>query len=263
MKYEVSLCSVPVKSDLTNPHYWSERQKQLPLMEISRAYIPEWLYVIEPFLREYEGKTFMELGCSPGHASALICSRIRFIPYGIDFSPRAHLYKENLAKIGQNDATLIISDIRDFKSNDNFDVVCSFGLIEHFRDPTEMMFHHDRLVRTGGLIIMVIPNFRYIQWLYHFLFDRKDLSIHNTRMMNLNTFTDFSEKMNHEILYLDYVGRFRLWNVDITGTKVIVYGRRMLSRIVREFSNRILSKVFAANSKYYAPWIVYIGKKSN
>jgi len=250
-----------LKSDLTDHHYWSERQKNLPLIDISKDYTPQWFYVIEPFLREYEGKTFIELGCSPGYASALICSQIRFIPYGIDFSPQAHLYRENMAIIGQNTATLIINDIRNYKSNDNFDVVASFGLIEHFKKPEEIMAAHHRLAKVGGLIIIIIPNFRYIQYLYHFLFDKKDLLRHNIDSMNLNTFVNFSKKFECEILYLNYVGKLRFWNVDLIGSKVMVYGRRILSRIVRDFSNKVLSGILAYNSKYYSPWIVYVGKK--
>lgn len=251
-----------IEGDLTNPSYWSEKQKHLLSKElIIGSDLPRWLYIIEPFLREYEGKSFVELGCSPGYASSIICSQIQLIPFGIDFSPLAYLYLRNMAIIGQNNATLITCDIREFKSDVNFDVVASFGLIEHFKDPSEMMFHHHRLAKVGGLIIMVIPNFRYIQWIYHFLFDRKDLSVHNTNMMNLNNFIDFSKEVEHKVLYLGYVGKLRFWNVDLKGPKIIVYSRRILSRIVREFSNKVLSKILPPNLKYYSPWIVYVGRK--
>lgn len=250
------------KGDLTNVSYWSERQKLcIPQEPITGSRLPECFYIIEPFLRRYEGKRFIELGCSPGDYSALICSQIKFIPYGIDFSQQAYLYKEAMARIGQNNATLIISDIRDFKSEDKFDVVTSFGLIEHFKDPTEMMFHHHRLAKTGGLIIMTIPNFRYIQWLYHFLFDRKDLAVHNIDIMNLNMFRDFSEKFKHNVLYLGYVGRLRFWNAGLTGSKVSVLCKRILSKVIKDSSNKVLSEIFPANSKYYAPFIVYVSEK--
>ena len=123
------------------------------------------------------------------------------------------------------------------------------------------MIRHHQLAEVGGLIVIVLPNFKYIQWIYHYIFDNKDLRMHNVDIMNLETFTDFSRRFNHEILYLGYVGKLRFWNVDLSGSKTIVYIRRILSRVVRDFSNKILSKILLPNVKYYAPWIVYVGKK--
>lgn len=250
-----------MKNDLTDISYWAGRQENLALVKKDKIILPEWFYAIKSFLRAYEGKTFIELGCSPGYASAIICSQFNFIPFGIDFSPQSYLYKQNMEKIGYPNANLIISDIRNYENENKFDIVASFGLIEHFIDPNEIMFHHNRLAKTGGIIVMVIPNFTHLQWIYHFLFDKRDLLVHNTKIMNLNTFRDYSKRMGHKVLYLRYVGKLRFWGVDLSGTKIVVYARRIISRIIREFFNSIISKLLPANKKYYAPWIVYVGEK--
>lgn len=248
-------------SDLTDINYWYEKQKNLGSINIREAEKPEWLDIILPYLKKYEGGSFMEIGCCPGYVSALICSNLNFVPFGIDFSPMSHLYLETLRKIGISNATLYNCDIRDFSMYSDYDVVGSVGFIEHFKDPFEMLVQHHRLLRVGGLMFVVVPNFRYLQWFYHFLFDRGDLMYHNTNAMRLELFIEFSKKMNMEILFLNYCGRLRFWGVDLKGNKQIVILRRIFSRAIRELSNKFFSKFLPEGSKYYSPWIVYVAVK--
>lgn len=247
--------------ELTDILYWQKRQSDLKPVNISELEKPEWLRILLQYLKKYEGGSFLEIGCSPGYVSALICSNIKFIPFGLDFSPMSHLYIETMRKNGFSNATLFNCDIRNFKTDKKFDVVGSVGLIEHFKDPLEILLRHYLLTKKGGIIFCVVPNFRYLQWVYHFIFDRKDLLYHNLEAMNLDIFREFSKRMNLEILYLNYCGKLRFWGINLEGKKVIVYARRLISRIVREFMNRFVSKVLPPDSKYYSPWLVYIAFK--
>lgn|GEM_PF-2265891 len=246
---------------LTDILYWYQKQKHLHSIDIERAGTPEWLDVILPYLRKYEGGSFIEIGCSPGYVSAVICSNVRLVPYGIDFSPMAYLYLESMRRVGYLNATLYKGDIGTFRIDKCFDVVGSVGLVEHFTDPFEILDHHYRLTKPGGIVFVIIPNFRYVQWLYHFIFNRADLSFHYLETMKLEVFVKFSNNKGLDILFLDYCGKLRFWGVNVEGNKYIVYGRRIISRIIREVTNRFISKITPANSKYTSPWIVYVGFK--
>ena len=250
-------------NELTDIKYWQEKQKYLKPINLNKSEKPEWLNVLLQYLKGYEGGSFIEIGCTPGYVSALICKHIKLIPFGIDYSPMSHLYLETMRKNGIYNATLFNCDIRDFKTNNKFDIVGSVGLIEHFKNPFYILLKHYYLAKVGGIIFCVVPNFRYFQWLYHFCFDRTDLSFHNLKAMNLNVFSDFSNKMGLRILFLGYCGRLYLWGVDQRGPKYIVYIRSFLSKILREISNKMLSKVLPPNSKYYSPWLVYIAVKEH
>ena len=250
-----------MKGDLTDRSYWVDKQRGSRPVNPRRLDVPDWFRIAEPFLKRYEGKLFIELGCSPGTMSAMICSRINFIPYGIDFAPQAWLYTENMKRVGYEHAQLVPVDLRDYETDMRFDVVGSFGLVEHFEYPTEILFHHDRLVKRQGLVIIVIPNFRYVQWLYHFLFERDDLSAHNLRTMNLDVFREFSTEYKYETLFLGHYGRMEFWGVDLRGPKVKVQLRRLAARAVREVTHAVASRCLPISSKYTSPWIVYVGKK--
>lgn len=250
-------------NELTSVSYWLNKQSHLKPISIKQCEKPEWLNVLLQYLKSYEGGSFIEIGCCPGYVSALICSYIKFIPFGIDFSPMSHLYIESMKEVGYENATLFNCDIRDFKLDEEFDVVGSVGLVEHFKDPFDILLHHYRLAKQGGVIFCAVPNFRYLQWLYHFIFDKDDLKFHNREAMRLRTFIDFSKKVGLEILYLGYCGRIRFWGIGLDGNKFLVLLKRVISRMIREVSNKILSRLLTPDSKFYSPWIVYIALKKH
>lgn len=251
-----------MSSSLTDAGYWSRRQESLSVRsyaELSDARSAEWFAVIEKFLREAEGGRLLEIGCSPGHCSALLCSRYKFQAEGVDISDCSDLYKKNLAVVGNVNAIVHKTDIRVFDPMSKYDVVSSFGFVEHFLDVLDILSIHDRFLAVGGLCIVVVPNFRYLQYLYHYLFDRQDLLMHNTACMQLNVYEEYARICNHEILYLGYAGKMRFWNVDLTGSYIKVIFRRILSRLVREAAYGI-GQMLPVN-KYYSPWIIYVGRK--
>jgi SAM-dependent methyltransferase len=246
-------------NDLTSATYWGERQEVTGVPR-DREAVKDLLDAVEPYLKEYRDQQWIELGCSPGHISALLYRRLPFKPSGVDFSPQANLYKESMRHIGGADATLYQYDIFDFFPPAPFDVVMSFGLIEHFTNPDEILEQHIRICRKGGLIVVSIPHFRKLQWLYHYVFDRTDLSKHNIDMMHLETFRTFAERKNLEILFLDHVGGLYFWNFDETGSRFLAAVRKFSSLIVRGVSNRVLSRILPRDLPLYAPWIIFVAR---
>lgn len=246
--------------DYTTSAYWGGRHESTRQPQ-DRDALKDLLDRVGPYLRSFENKHWIELGCSPGHVSALLHRRIPFTPSGVDFSPQAFLYKETMREVAGVDATLHQADVRSFIPNELFDVVMSFGLIEHFSDPQDILDHHYRICRQGGLVVVSIPNFRKLQWLYHFLFDRADLGRHNIESMKPGTFRTFAERRNLEILFLGYVGRMYFWNVDETGSRLIATVRKTLSLLVRALTNQVLTQILPRDRRLYAPWMVFVGRK--
>ena len=250
---------------LADASYWGERQSHLSVPDISvwRDFSKaEWFEAVERFLLPYRGARFLELGCSPGHVSALICTRVHFEPHGIDYSPNAPLYLQYMKAAGISNAKLFHEDIRTFHPSTPYDVVGSFGLVEHFADPQTILEHHDRLLKDEGLCIVVIPNFRCFQYAYHYFFDRTDLRKHNIHAMTCEIFVRFAKRKGHNVLFLGYCGRLRFWNVDDSGSRGRVLTRRILAGAVR-IGAQILGRILPEGHPALAPWIVYVGRKGD
>ena len=135
-----------LSGDLTIPSGWDERHKD---HHFDSGYLLDgrdfsWLPSVLAHLKAYSGGTFLELGCVPGRISALICgsSNIGLQPVGVDYCSGGHLYLRSLSAVGISGAVYHNSDLRAFYPNRSYDIVASFGLIEHFKNVDEILSHH-------------------------------------------------------------------------------------------------------------------------
>lgn len=237
-------------ADLTDPSYWSARYANVQNWAGDDL---EWVEPTVRFLAAYQGQRFLELGCVPGHASAALLRRVSMTPVGVDFADAGDLYTESLRGFSPE---FHRADLRHFSPDRPFDVVGSFGLLEHFEDLDEILDHHDRLLRPGGLCIVEVPNFQGVQLLYHRIFDSSDLARHNLAAMELGLYEAFAERAGHDVLFLGHVGRLRFWGVEETAG----LPTRAASAAVRALG-LAAGRLLRVGSPSLAPWLLYIARK--
>lgn len=80
---------------------------------------------------------------------------------GIDFVPVALREMESALAIEGISATLHLADVRSFDNPRGYDLVVSFGLIEHFEQPAEILSHHARLTKSQGTVGIMVPNYAH------------------------------------------------------------------------------------------------------
>ncbi len=170
----------------------------------------EWLSIVENLVPKSD-LSYLELGCAPGQYTAALAESTAWNVSGIDYSADAELFKETMAVIGK-EATLYQIDMFEEQVKAKFDIVTSIGLVEHFRASLldEVFALHDGYAKPGGYVVIMVPNFTGLNYLWHYVFDRPDLDRHNIDVMQPVVFDWFREK-NYEVLYNDYVGVMRLW----------------------------------------------------
>jgi 2-polyprenyl-3-methyl-5-hydroxy-6-metoxy-1,4-benzoquinol methylase len=118
--------------------------------------IKSWADLCEP------EPSIVELGCAPGEMLRRIKSAVPEAKLkGIDYSENGlEQTKKSLQEYGIN-ADLILGDIFSFTPSSLSDLVVSFGLIEHFTDPAEVIRMHRKFAKPGGLIAVTVPNFAH------------------------------------------------------------------------------------------------------
>ena len=126
----------------------------------------------------------LELGCFPGRYLAVF-GELGYEVNGIDLTPRVELdLKPWLQQRGYQVGELIRDDVFTHPFGRRYDIVCSFGLIEHFEDWPGLLRRHAELVAEGGTLIVSTPNFRTgIQGLLHRWCDQENLGRHNLAAM--------------------------------------------------------------------------------
>jgi SAM-dependent methyltransferase len=102
----------------------------------------------------------IELGCAPG----LILKELYLLRpghnyFGVDYSLEGLAITRTFLKENGIKAELIHADIRTYVRDRTYDLVVSFGLIEHFDDPIEILEAHKKFVAEDGLVIATVPNY--------------------------------------------------------------------------------------------------------
>ena len=175
---------------LTHESYWTNiwEQRKNTLQNIKDLY--KWILFHD--FRKLLSKLFkqkqniLEIGSSPGIMLRNISKSIGPTQLtGIDYAKNSkNETLRYLKKYGIN-AIIEEKDIFNYDTNEKLDIVMSFGLIEHFSDPTEILIHHKKLLKKGGQLFVSIPNFniplvKYLLSLYR----KEDFDTHNFDLMN-------------------------------------------------------------------------------
>lgn len=221
----------------------------------------EWLRVIKQHLPNGD-LDYLELGCAPGQCSAALSESTDWNVYGIDYSDDADLFPKTLSVVGK-EATVYKQDIFEKKLDKKFDIVCSFGLVEHFRGKlSEDIYEiHDHYTKNGGYIAIEMPNMTGFHYFWHYIFDRPDLDNHNVDVMQIGALDWFVER-GYEPIYRDYVGVLRLWGnsgylkYKIVGKFVaaVAVGTSQIAKLLDKIGLRLRGRTFS-------PALVFIFKK--
>lgn len=127
---------------------------------------------------------YLEIGCAPGRLLAWVAVERKAEVSGLDYSEAGIAAAERLFQSLGIPVDLRCEDV--FANSflpASFDVVTSFGLIEHFDNPRLVVEKHLELVQPGGVALIVIPNYRSIYGRLQRHFDPENLAIHNLQIM--------------------------------------------------------------------------------
>jgi SAM-dependent methyltransferase len=151
--------------ELTTAQSWDEiwSRDSSPAPQSRTRLARSWQRVLAQLLSHASpGAGVLELGCAPGTMLADM-HRIRpDVGYrGVDYAPSGLLRCQRLLRDAGIDAELELGDITAELPLAPADLVVSFGLIEHFDDPTEAIGYHRNLCRPGGTVGVTVPNYSH------------------------------------------------------------------------------------------------------
>jgi 2-polyprenyl-3-methyl-5-hydroxy-6-metoxy-1,4-benzoquinol methylase len=146
---------------------------------------------------------------------------------GIDLHPEnskalVEWLKSNQYKIGN----YYSDDLFSINLKEKFDIVCSFGFIEHFTNYLEIIDYHDRVLRSEGLLMITTPNYRgFIQKVMHKYLSPNDYALHYIPSMNPKKWAKHLEEKGYEIIFKGYFGGMSFWigNSELTPLKGMFY----------------------------------------
>jgi SAM-dependent methyltransferase len=130
------------------------------------------------------GHRYIEIGCAPGKLLAWVASVLRAQASGLDYSAAGIAQCRRLFAALNLGIELHQADFFDHPLPlESFDVVASFGFIEHFEDPAQAVAQHVRLVRPGGTALIAVPNYGGLYGKLQQWCDPANLALHNLQIM--------------------------------------------------------------------------------
>lgn len=134
-------------------NYYKNNKDYLRLLEkIPFEYYGKYVFFIEKFLNKRD-KNFLDIGCGSGSVVKHLMSK-KYNAVGCDVS---NLFIDSNKKF-QNKLILYNGKTLPFKS-EFFDVCGSFNVLEHVEDPYLFLDEMNRVLKKGGIGIIVCPNF--------------------------------------------------------------------------------------------------------
>ena len=188
---------------------WMREQRDLPEHWISQ--LVEAL--LRPRLAGKTGLKGLEIGSAPGRLSIEVWRRLGIRPYGLEYTEAGVLAQQALyRRFGLAEEWVVRGDLFDApwrtRHAASFDLVASFGFIEHFSDPRDVVEKHLELLRPGGLLVVTVPNLNETTWYGRLArrFNPEVYAIHNTRTCTREALAALVSARAGEVIHCDTLG---------------------------------------------------------
>jgi len=154
-----------------------------------------------------KGQTIFEIGCGNSVFLEYMVDKYNIVPYGIDYSDHGlDLICKRLPEYSSN---FTKANLHNFEHNGKcFDVVGSFGLVEHFDNRQPIWNLSYSLLSKGGVCLCVAPNLSGINWFFAHCFTQA-LSWHFC--VTLDQLISEAEAEGFKIVEAGYLGGYRLF----------------------------------------------------
>ena len=235
---------------------WDERYRNLEM-----EYGGEKCNFQELFDKYLPGDgTLFEVGCYPGRFLIYLGKKLGYTVNGIDRTPYVHdRLRSKLEECGIKCGDLIEGDFFQFQSAKQYDVVCSFGFIEHFSDTEDVLRRHVALLKSGGILVISVPNFAGgVQFILHNWLDRKNLLQHNLSAMDLNEWSRILGKLGMQISYIDYYDTAGFWIEADAGRLQPL--KRTIAKFI-QYSMMICNRLIDHPNAAISPFMISFSKK--
>ena len=214
-----------------------------------------------PFNKEDKEKIKVcEIGSGDGKLLKKIADNFNYEPFGIEFAsgPIKQAAGRGINVVEGNVFTESILK----KYKEYFDVVYSYGFIEHIMPPERAIDIHLQLLKKGGYFFIQIPRLKGFNYLKFKIFRPDLLPLHNLTIMEEETLRFLCKKENVEELFCKNYGTFKL-RLPMAKKNISWHILRFicsLEYILNPFC-RLVFKNKGFEIKLLSPCVIFIGRK--
>lgn len=267
------------RTKLTDIKYWDDEwgtsKFKKRTLEFKSPYIREVAKSINDILEKHLARgtetKILEVGCANSAWLPYLAEESGATVYGIDYSYQGCENAKSNLQLHQVNGTVICEDFLSFDATrtPKFDLIVSFGVIEHFDPPTEILGKMREMLTNNGVILLTIPNFGpgSVLGILERVIDEKVYKGHLP--MSARDLAYFLKAANLKKVTTKYIGGLyglRVVNFSMLEKFIGNFGLKVFSRLLRYSEvmiTFILDRVNCGNlqSRRLSPHILGIAKK--
>lgn len=222
---------------------------------------------VEKHFQADSNLSILEVGSAPGRSVLAYHLKFGYRPFGVEYTEAgAEVNRQTFTDNGISPDNVIQTDFLgdkfQTKYKDTFDHVVSFGFIEHFGNPKEIVDKHINVLKPGGTLLITIPNFRYLNYVLRRFYYSDFVSSHNLDLMTIETFSRCFASDELEIIDCSCSGGFRFPEPTYTAPwkRFVEKVTGKLQLIINILYNTVFAR-YPIESRYFSYQLVCVGKK--
>lgn len=256
---------------LSNKAYWEEvlKSTQLPRINSPKEYhYFVTMQYIDRALKGMSKHTFMEVGAGSSAWLPYFANQYGYIVSGLDYSAiGCRIAEENLRILGIPYDEILCTDLFEWNSLKKYDVIFSYGVVEHFKDTSNVINHIASHLNKDGIMITLIPNLNgFMGWICKKLFP--DVYVLH-KVLSRDELDGAHRQSGLTVIQSGYVGVFSLAVLPWIRSRSWFFKEGTLRRRIClkgvSIIEKTLSKVFRAlrwtsGTAWFAPYVITIGQ---
>lgn len=251
--------AILMENELTDKAFWAnywESKKDL-------AFTVPANYTFHKLLKqiadEYKPLSAIELGGFPGYYAIFLKKYFGLETTLFDFYVHGPTLKKVLSanNLTENDVDVVEGDLFNHQPKEQYDLVLSCGLIEHFHDTEDVIARHLLFLKPGGTLFITLPNFTGINGWVQRKYDMDNYEKHNINSMNPGMLAEYCSKLGLKNVEARYYGKFSIWLENRDQQNVMT---KLFIKVLW-LAGKIATKIVPIENKSLSPYIVVKGTR--
>ncbi|WP_374165845.1 class I SAM-dependent methyltransferase [Arcticibacter sp. MXS-1] len=243
-----------MSNTLTDRSFWSKywESKKGLAFSVNRNYL--FHQHLSAIVEKKQPAEAIELGGFPGYYAIFLKKHFHISSTLLDYFVHPGILQQVLQANGltEGDIHVIEADLFNCSTPQQYDLVLSCGLIEHFNDTRDIIQRHVQFVKPGGTLFITLPNFRGVNGWFQKEFDLENYEKHNIASMDPDLLRSIAVELNLKDVKASYYGGFSVWLENKNSVSALT---KLFMKSVW-FAGKVITKTFRFESRALSPYIV-------
>lgn len=222
--------------------------------------------LLRRFLSNLSAETkLLEVGCANSYFLPYFAKEYGFSVTGLDYSKKGCEQAKAILTRGKIDGKIICSDM--FTPPDEmreaFDIVVSFGVIEHFMPTTRALRALNVFLRPGGIIVTLIPS---MNGLVGFMQKRVNREIYDLHVpLTKKSLLAAHRTSGFDCLFCNYYTFANFFVVNTGNKNCGIWGSILKALRLLSKASWLIENIthWLPSNRYSSPYVVCVAKKIN